>query len=109
MQEIKIFVKIAVQYFKVYLEEFGVCIFCVLEKLQGRYFCNYAVLTAQLAKLGLEVLSARGFYYKLGIDTKTSALRVVLSNYFSLILNLWLTNYYLTLGLSVSVIRCTWQ
>lgn len=74
MQEIKIFVKIAVQYFKVYLEAFGVCIFCVLEKLQGRYFCNYAVLTAQLAKLGLEVLSARGFYYKLGIDTKTSAL-----------------------------------
>lgn len=49
-------------------------VYFVLGKLQARYFCNYAVLTAQLAKLGLEVLSARGFYYKLGIDTKTSAL-----------------------------------
>lgn len=47
---------------------------CIGERLQGAvYFCDSAILTAQLVKLDLRVLSARGFNYKPGTGTGSSS------------------------------------
>lgn len=59
----------AVQYVEVCLERL---VFVHWGNLQGVVcFCNYAVLTAQLERLGLGILSARSFYCKPGTHTET--------------------------------------
>ena len=60
-------------YFEVELERLAPLSFpCWGHRKRPGYFCDYAILAAQLAKLDLRVLSARGFCYKPGTGTGPS-------------------------------------